>query len=278
MVDDFHNPRATALFFKMLTFIAIIKILLLWSLGGQVIKYHDMSLPGSWWGKMLLAPAFLANERIDIFFAIVIAMLLVIFFFRRHYITTALFFWITFNLYIVYLPFANGADIVLFVLAFWCVPMAAYPQVKSAVGKDVQKAIYNASVLLCQLQVVFIYFVSGWDKLMSQAWRSGEAFSYITNLDTMFNPVFRNTFDHAAAQWMLSWTTILFELAFCFLVWFRQTRLPMLVVGVLFHLFIWIVLSLPDFACTMMVSYVLFLKDSEINRFKFFRRRQAVAT
>ena len=60
--------------------------------------------------------------------------------------------------------------------------------------------------------------------------------------------------------------TILFELAFVVLVWFKKTRIPILIIGIFFHLFIWIVMSLPDFATTMIISYILFLKDTDYHR------------
>jgi hypothetical protein len=53
-----------------------------------------------------------------------------------------------------------------------------------------------------------------------------------------------------------------FELLFV-LVWFRPLRVPILITGVLFHLGIWIVMSLPDFALVMMVSYLVFLTDKD---------------
>ena len=82
----------------------------------------------------------------------------------------------------------------------------------------------------------------------------------------MFNPAFAGIFDNPAVQLILSWLTILFELAFAVLVWFKKTKIPMLVMGIVFHFFIWIVLSLPDFAAVMIVSYIIFLDDADLMR------------
>jgi Vitamin K-dependent gamma-carboxylase len=265
LVQNFKEPVTTRLFFKALILLTFIKIVMLWPFSHSVMNHHSITLPRSWFGKVILAPAFLANNNVDIFFGCSLIFLAFVFFLRRHYATTGLFFWLTFNLYVVYLPFVSGADYVLFMLALWCIPMATRSTFKSEMGDILQKACYNAALILGKLQVVFIYLVSGWDKLMSKTWRSGEAFDYITRLGNLYNPLFDGMFDDPTIQLILSWSTILFELAFVVLVWFNKTRISMLLIGVFFHLFIWIVMSLPDFASVMIISYILFLKDTDYN-------------
>lgn len=261
--DDFNNPRTTRVFFKALILLTLAKIVMLWSFSHTVMTYHSITLPRSWVGKILFAPSFLANHNVDAFYTLAITFLVIAFLVRPHYITTIIFFWLTFNLYVVYLPYANGANFVLFMLALWCIPQATRPTLKSETWSIIQIAGYNTGVVLCQLQVVFIYLISGWDKLIDKTWQSGEAFDYITHLNTMFNPTFTGALDNPGIQLVLSWITILFELAFVVLVWFDKTRLPILAAGVLFHLFIWIVMSLPDFASVMIISYIRFLKDTD---------------
>jgi len=266
LVRQFNDPVTARLFFRALVLLTFVKILMLWSFSHSVMNHHNITLPRSWFGKIILAPSFLANDNVDIFFAISLVLLVVAFFLRPNYFTTVLFFWLTFNLYIVYLPFANGADLVLFMLALWCIPIASKPAFKSEIGSIIQKTCHNAGIILCQLQVIFIYLVSGWDKLTSDAWRSGEAIDYVVHLRNLYNPMFAGMFEDPGVQMVLSWMTILFELAFVALVWFRKTRIPILIIGIFFHLFIWIVMSLPDFAITMIISYILFLKDTDYRR------------
>lgn len=263
LVKDFNNRTTTRLFFCGLVLLTLVKILTAWSFSRIVMSHHNISLPRSWFGKIILAPSFLANEHIDAFYGIAIVFLVVAFIVDLHYLTTIPFFWLTFNLYIINLPFANGADLVLFMLALWCILLPANPKFKSETGRIIQKASHNTGIILCQLQVVLIYFISGWDKLLSHTWRSGVAFDYIIHLDTMFNPFLFGVFDNPTTQLVLSWTTILFELAFVALVWIERSRILILAAGVFFHLFIWIVVSLPDFAMVMVVSYIVFLKDSD---------------
>lgn len=273
LVRDFKNPRVSHLFFRSLVAFTIVKMVLLLSFSRQVMAHHNITLPRSWIGKLFLGPSFLANYNVDIFFSIAIVCLVVIFLKRPNYLTTAFFFWLALNLYVVYLPFANGSDMLLVMLALWYIPVATQPVFKSEMGAILQKAVFNTGMIFCQLQVIFIYFISGADKLISKAWRSGEAFDYIAHLETMYNPLLSGVFEEPTLKLILSWSTILFELGFVILVWFERTRLPVLLTGIFFHLFIWIVMSLPDFASLMMLSYILFLKDRDLDRFQNLFRR-----
>jgi len=237
------------------------------------MAHHNILLPKSLPGKVLLAPSFLANQHIDIFFGIAICFLLVTFFIRSNYIVNMLFFWLTFNLYVINLSVSNGSDVVLFMLSLWCIPLVQSPHFKSERWDVIQKVIHNLALLFCQLQVVYIYFVSGMDKVLSDTWRSGEAFAYIRHLEVLYNPLLPDFFESGFWNITFSWSTILFELLFVILVWNNKMRLPMLAIGVIFNLFIWIVLSLPDFALIMIVSFLIFLKDSDYDRTKLWFRR-----
>ncbi len=272
-VKDFNNPMSARIFFNALLLLTFVKIGLLWRFSHQVLEHHKMTLPRSWLGKVMLAPSFLADWNADIFFSIALTFLIIAFFLQPHYLTTLLYFWLTLNLYVVYLPFASGSDMVMFMLALWLIPVATRPRISSENGRICQKALFNVGLFLCQLQVVFIYFISGADKLQNAAWRSGIAFDYITHLNTMFNPVLTGSFSNPLVHLLFSWAIILFELGFAVLVWFDRTRLTTLAAGILFHLLIWTVMSLPDFAGIMMVSYLVFLKDSELRRFRKLVRR-----
>ena len=209
-----------------------------------------------------MAPSFLANEYAMAFFVAAVLVLVVLLIVRSNYISNLVFFWICFNFYTVNLPVSDGADVVLFVLALWNIPVSMRPSVPGFVGELTQRTIFNCFRFLCQLQIVLIYFISGLDKLKSAAWRSGDAFDYVRHIDALYNPVFPDILQNSFWDITFSWLTMGFELLFV-LVWFRSMRLPILITGVLFHLGIWFVMSLPDFALVMMVSYLAFLTDED---------------
>jgi Vitamin K-dependent gamma-carboxylase len=266
--DSFREPDATRIFFKGLVLYTLTKVILNWPLSRMVITHHNISFPRSIAGRILLAPTYLAAYDVDIFCVLAICFLLIIFVVKPFYFTNSIFFWLTINLYVINLPISNGSDSVLFMLALWCIPMARMPLVKKPHVEILQKTAYNLGLLFCQLQVAFIYAVSGLDKVLSETWRSGEAFAYIRNLEMLYNPLLPSFFENDWWNPVFSWVTIAYEILFVVLVWTKQGRLPILLMGVIFHLFIWIVLSLPDFAFVMMLSLMVFLKDADYQTFK----------
>jgi hypothetical protein len=58
---------------------------------------------------------------------------------------------------------------------------------------------------------------------------------------------------------VIAWFTILFELNFAILIWIKEFRGFVLLIGVVFHLAIAIFLSLPDFGLIMLIAYLPFL-------------------
>lgn len=266
--QDFRQPLTTDIFFRALVLYTFVKILFIWNVSATILQHHTMSFPRSVLGKALLLPAIFADAYLNAFYFGAVSFLVLAFFLRQNYIVRCLFFYLTFNLYVINLPLANGSDIVLFMLSLWCIPMGRYGPIKINDKWHLQKVLYNLALTLCQIQIVNTYLISGLDKLLSETWRSGEAFTYIRHLEFFYNPVLPQGLENSAWNFILSWCTILFELSFVVLVWNKHTRIATIIVGVIFNLFIWIVLSIPDFALLMIISFLIFLKDEDFKVLK----------
>lgn len=112
---------------------------------------------------------------------------------------------------------------------------------------------------LIQIHLCIIYAYTGFEKLKGASWWDGTA------LWSVFaNPQFVVT----DLTWVrhlpgviaiASFSTILFEIYFSALVWFKATKKPILALGVLFHSGIAILMALYSFAIIMLAPYVLFL-------------------
>ncbi|MBL0743660.1 HTTM domain-containing protein [Chryseolinea lacunae] len=271
LTGSIREPKATMWFVKSLVGYALLKLIFLWPAAAVMLRYHTLTLPRSWAGKLILAPAVVANLNVHVFFASVIAFLAVMLFVRVNFRLNLVFFWLMVNLYVVNLPSGNGSDLVLLMLSFWCILI---DDLRQGRGDDaLATTAHNVGRLLCQLQIVMLYAVSGWDKLMSESWRTGEAWAYIRNLDVLANTYLHGLLQGPTLNVLFAWSTIAFECLFVVLVWFKRTRLPMLFVGTVIHLGIWILLSLPDFGLVMIVSYVVFLKDEDVARLRGWIRR-----
>jgi len=272
-LSGFRNQKAVGVFCKSVVVYVTVKMVLLWSLSSTMAEIQNIPAPINLAPRLLLSPAVWGMAHHTLFYSICLVVLLVTLILPWNYLSSGLFFWICLNLTRVNTAVTNGSDLVAIMFAFWCIGMSVYPTLRNVRLQLIQCALFNVSVLFCQVQVVAVYLDSGWDKLLSETWRTGDAFAYIAHFDSLFNPLFTSLVEGKVMQWTLSWMTIVFELSFVVLVWLPKTRIPMLILGVLFHLAITIMLTLPDFGIIMILSYLIFLKDSDYDRIKSFFKR-----
>lgn len=117
---------------------------------------------------------------------------------------------------------------------------------------------------LIRCQVSLIYLSTALWKLLHPVWRDGSAVYWALNLNTFHR--FPWTLPVAAEPLvtLLGWSTLLFELSFPVLVWFRRTRVPTLILGVALHLGLWLTLELGPFSWVMVASYIAFLDPHRV--------------
>jgi hypothetical protein len=91
---------------------------------------------------------------------------------------------------------------------------------------------------LLQFQMAAMFLSSGLMKLAGDDWFNGTALYYVSRLDDHFGrfwvPAF--VFDTPWIVALLTWSVLIAELAIPFFIWFRETRIPCLVIVVFFHL------------------------------------------
>jgi hypothetical protein len=262
LLNERLQPLASSVFVKAIALFLLMKVTVLWSVSDVLLPEFTQSLPGSIVGKILLLPLVVAGYSLDLFFTVTIGLLLSTLFVRLNYLTNFLLFWISVCLFKLRYPVTNGSDYVVIVLAMYSVLLSVVT-FRNSVAEITSTAFFNLARWLIQLQVGLIYLISAWDKLQSDVWRSGDAFRYVAHLETLFNPLFGFVGEGEIAPLLMAWITIVFEFAFVLLIWQKRTRLFILCVGVIFHLVIWIMLSLPDFALLMILSYLIFLRDED---------------
>lgn len=269
--DSKRNERAIVLFTKGLIVFSLFRVLTLWSVATIFFHSYKGPTPANVLSKAMLLPAVLMSENPAVILPILALALCILLFVKPNYLSNGILFWFCANLFVVKYPVTNGSDYLLLIMAFWNIGLSHF-SFRSPVANVVDVGVFNASVLAAKLQVVIVYLISAWDKLSNDIWRSGDAIVYISNLETVFNPLLGRVAPGAVAL-CLAWLAILFELGFVFLIWKKRTRRWVLCVGVIFHLVIWIFLSLPDFSLLMIFSYIVFLQDEEVNRIKKWLKR-----
>ena len=262
--NERREPRSTQIFIRALQVFALMKCVTLWSVADVVLAGAKSSGPASLFGKALLFPSVFTESNLQAGFALITVTLVIILFVRPNYITNLLLFWIALNLYKLRFPVTNGSDYVLLALSIYSIPLS-FRSFRNEITETVSVGLFNLARVLAAVQIALIYLISAWDKLLSPVWRSGDAFQYISKIDTTFNPVLLPLMSSEVMAFVLSWITIVFEFLFVILIWQKRTRLFILCVGIVFHLVIWFMLSLPDFALLMILSYLIFLKDADID-------------
>lgn len=103
-----------------------------------------------------------------------------------------------------------------------------------------------------------LYLDSGIHKLSSEFWRNGMGAWLPSTMPYYMSPL-DMTFllNHQYLEMLIGYSVIVFQLVFLFLFWHRRFRLPLLLLGVSFHLGIIVSLNVYPFGFGMLVNYLL---------------------
>ena len=125
-------------------------------------------------------------------------------------------------------------------------------------------------LIALKIQICYVYFFTALHKLQGDMWLNGTAIYYTMRVQefmaTKWNiPLTQNHYFVV----MSTYFTIFWELSFCYLVWFRSTRLFILFFGTILHIGIWIFMRIDNFSWIMIASYLFFIPDKEYMNFTY---------
>lgn len=116
------------------------------------------------------------------------------------------------------------------------------------------------SIRLFQIQLVYVYFFSGYHKLANDSWYHGTALHYIVGQTFWSRVDLSQLLGWPAVTSLMTTTVLLFELlAFPVLVWVKPWRIPILLAGVIFHVTISITMRVFVFHQILILYYMAFL-------------------
>jgi predicted DCC family thiol-disulfide oxidoreductase YuxK len=125
----------------------------------------------------------------------------------------------------------------------------------------------GACIRLIQIQMAVLFFYSAAGKLRTDEWWTGDAIWLATSTYEFYNPALLHLL--ARHYWLVNiatYSTLLIELAFPFLIWQRRTR-PYLLAGAIFlHLMFGILLRLIYFSFVMIVGHMSFMYPDWLHR------------
>ncbi len=122
--------------------------------------------------------------------------------------------------------------------------------------------VHNAAVVAIIVQVCIVYVVAGMYKVRGTMWTSGEALYYIMGVPEYGSRLLQGFLaEHPLLMSAMAYSTIVLQVTFPVFVFFRRTRVYVLLAAIVFHLAIAVVMALPDFSFIMIATEMLLLDD-----------------
>ncbi len=152
-----------------------------------------------------------------------------------------------------------------------CAPAGNALSVDSLIGKMKNSPLpreWAPWVLrLIQIQISVVYVWTVWHKLKGDQWIDGTAVYYATRLHNMTNFPVPVLLDNMFFIKIMTWGTLILEFALGTLIWFKEFRKPLILAGLLFHLGIEYMMSIPFFELIMMALILNFFTPQEMRTF-----------
>lgn len=173
----------------------------------------------------------------------------------------------------------HGGDTLYRVVLFWMIfaKSNGYYSLDSILAQTKSKILpVTASawpLRALQFQVAMVYLATFWAKSEGATWWNGSAVYLVSQIaDFKRFPI-----PFLYSSWwtikVATWGTLAFEGLFPILIWFRETRLWILIIGVIFHLGIEWHLVIPLFQWLTIATYCVFLEKEDLKKiqllFKF---------
>lgn len=159
----------------------------------------------------------------------------------------------------------DGGDNILILVLFYMV-FADLSGRRGTAGRDdsLHGLLHNAAMLAIVTQLCFLYFSTGMYKAMGAFWQNGTAIYYALRAHWYNWPGISEVIYHNASLIVMgTYGTMLFEIAFPFLLLNRWTRWLAIAGGVTLHIGIMVFMGLVSFSWAVLGTYFVLLRDGE---------------
>ena len=130
---------------------------------------------------------------------------------------------------------------------------------------------------LFQFQMCLMFFACGLQKMKGEFWADGTAMYYVFRLYDFYRlhvPAFVT--ENMLILKVMTWGVIVFELAVPILIWFRETRIPCLVLVICFHIAVELTMNLLMFHWIMITGWLCFATWNDgVRLLSLFRRTES---
>jgi HTTM domain len=119
---------------------------------------------------------------------------------------------------------------------------------------------------MIQFELALLYFVSFWWKSMGITWVNGTALYYVNHLEEIQRFPLPGWVQLPIVLKLGTWLTLGLEFSLGVLIWFKELRYPLLLLGLLFHLCLEYWLNIPMFQWDVLTAYVLFVDPKDLEK------------
>jgi len=119
---------------------------------------------------------------------------------------------------------------------------------------------------MIQIELSLLYFTTFWSKTLGPAWVDGTALYYVYRLNDFHRFPMPEFLNNMALIKLQTWFTLVAEFSLGVLIWIKELRYPVLLLGVLLHLSLEYSINAPMFQWTILALYVTFLDASVLER------------
>jgi hypothetical protein len=180
---------------------------------------------------------------------------------RLHLLTDLLIWFSVLNIHNKTYGTLTGGDFLLNQLLFYNFFLSGRKVTRQDLWGDTRVLMHNAGLAAMIAQVCLVYLVSGIAKLVDPDWLSGRAITMIAGVEHFRTYVLAPDYRIEWIEQAINYFVLLYQVLFPVLIWFRKLKMPLLLAGVLMHLYIALGMGLVSFGAIMIVCYLLFLPD-----------------
>lgn len=125
--------------------------------------------------------------------------------------------------------------------------------------------LHNSGRFLVSWQICMVYWWAAFAKLGGSDWRHGTALYYVMHLDRFmwFPNLAGGIAGNIVLVSILTYTTLIFQAAFPFLMWDRRYKPFMIAIGIGLHTGIGLLMGLLTFSATMIIADLSLLSDGQ---------------
>ena len=224
------------------------------------------------WYKRVLYHPIIKDFSLQIIIFNIVCLLILIFSNRKNFILKLLTTYTLLNINNKLVALSDGGfniTTLLFILLCFVNTSGMKYSYKAPYCNDFLTAVSNTFFLLCKIQLSIMYLMSGIYKLQGVLWQKGVALYYVLQNEEYSHIFWKTLIENSDFLiTFLTYSTIGFEIAYPFLIWNKNTRLPMLIIICLFHLGTIFIMGLTTFGVCGIISNTIFLKETDIGCIK----------